>query len=302
MLRTVLACFALLISLQIKSQRPEASVGRLEHIEAFASEYVDPRNIDVWLPEGYNPKTEHYAVLYMHDGQNLFDSAFTYGGNEWQVDETLGRLMASANVRSCIVVGIWNTPKRFLEYAPRQPFDLMTGVSQDETRADRQYGGMPLSDDYLKFIVRELKPYIDKKYATLTGPESTFIAGSSMGGLISLYALAEYPGVFGGAACLSTHWPLRLQANNQAFTSAMIRYLAPKLDKITGKIVYFDFGTETLDSWYEPHQLRIDSLFREKSYHDENLMSKKFEGDAHNEVSWAKRLHIPLKFLLKENQ
>lgn len=300
MTKTIISCLVLLLSLYASSQRPVPSAGRLVRLEAFPSEYVDARNIDIWLPEGYDTQNTRYAVLYMHDGQNLFDPAFSYGGTEWQVDETLSGLMATAQVQQCIVVGIWNTPKRFLEYAPLQPFELMTGLSRDETLADRQYGGVPLSSEYLKFIVRELKPAIDKKFATLSDPGNTYIAGSSMGGLISLYALTEYPGVFGGAACLSTHWPLRLQNNSSAFTTAMIKYLAPRLDKMSAKKIYFDYGTETLDAWYEPHQLRIDSLFKAKRYSEENFMSKKFEGDAHNEASWAKRLHNPLKFLLRD--
>ena len=289
----------LLITLISFPVRAQSVKGRIERIKSIESRYAAQRITEVWLPEGYDPARNKYCVVYMHDGQNLFDSTFSYGGKEWKVDETLTDLRKNGLIKDCIVVAIWNTPLRFLEYAPQKPFGLMNGTSVREIRNEANYGGSPLSDDYLKFIVLELKPYIDKHYATLTGPEGTFISGSSMGGLISLYALTEYPEVFGGAACISTHWPLRLQNNSQAFTNASIEYLSARLDNLSNKKFYFDYGTETLDAWYEVHQVRIDSLFRAKGFTESNFLSIKFPGHAHNEASWAERFHIPAAFLLK---
>ena len=145
----------------------------------------------------------------MHDGQNLFDASKAYAG-EWGVDEHLARLIPTGQVRAPIVVGVWNTPLRLREYVPA---DLIAALPET-TRADVEaiYGGPALSDGYLRFLVEELKPRIDADFRTLTGRDDTAIMGSSMGGLISLYALMKHPEVFGAAGCLSTHWPLRLDA------------------------------------------------------------------------------------------
>lgn len=272
--------------------------GRLLSAFRLESANCETRNISIWLPDGYPRPGVKYAVLYMHDGQNLFDTTTAFGHKEWKVDETLSQLMEEGKIRPCIVVGIWNTPRRFLEYAPEKPFSLMIDAAQKEIEQAPLFGGRPLSDAYLRFIVEELKPYIDSHYAVDSSPSGTFIAGSSMGGLISLYALCEYPQVFGGAACISTHWPLRLTQNPQAFTQAMIEYLEPRIHQLTQKKIYFDHGTETLDATYEVHQQRIDSLFKAQGFPEKNWLSLKFAGAAHNETSWAERFNIPATFLL----
>lgn len=277
--------------------------GKLLPAFEMTSAYCDARKISVWLPEGYPQPGVKYAVLYMHDGQNLFDTATAYGHKEWKVDETLSKLIAEGKIVPCIVVGIWNTPRRFLEYAPAGPFALMSAEARKEIVNAPMFGGQPLSDGYLKFIVEELKPWVDSHFQVDSSPQATIIAGSSMGGLISLYALCDYPQVFGGAACISTHWPLRLQNNSPAFTKAMIEYLKPKIPLLQSHKVYFDYGTETLDALYEVHQLRLDSLFRAEKFPETQFRSLKFEGAAHNELSWAERFDIPALFLLgkKEN-
>lgn len=277
-------------------QVPEA---RVDHYPAFASDHVLPRNVDIWLPAGYDSTSaQRYAVLYMHDGQNVFDTTTSYGGAEWQVDEMVGRLMADGKIDSCIVVGIWNTPKRFFEYAPQAPFNLLPDSLKNVVRADFEGDSIPLSDAYLRFIVEELKPFVDASYKTLSGKDHTFIMGSSMGALISMYAVTEYPDVFGGAACLSTHWPFSLKNNSPAFTKAVIQYLAPRLHHLKDSKFYFDFGTATLDAGYEPHQKLIDSLFASNQFDDPHFISLKIEGAEHNEASWAARLDKPLLFLL----
>jgi enterochelin esterase-like enzyme len=124
------------------------------------------------------------------------------------------------------------------------------------------------------------------------------VAGSSMGGLISLYAALEYPKVFGGAACFSTHWPLSLKENSPAFTASMVRYLDKKLPRSRKPKLYFDHGSATLDAWYEPHQLRIDSVMHAHGYDAGNWLSRSFPGAAHNEAAWKKRVPLALQFLL----
>jgi predicted alpha/beta superfamily hydrolase len=157
------------------------------------------------------------------------------------------------------------------------------------------------SDNYLKFLVKELKPFIDKKYATNETSAATFIAGSSMGGLISVYALCEYPKVFGGAACLSTHWTGIFKADNP-FPKAMQVYLKMYLPEAKNHKIYFDYGTETLDAMYEPFQLQVDSIMMSKTYSIKNndWKTQKFEGENHSELAWSKRVKIPLEFLLRK--
>ena len=149
-------------------------------------------------------------------------------------------------------------------------------------------------------MVKELKPYIDSHYAVSTKTEDTFIAGSSMGGLISMYALCEYPNVFGGAACLSTHWPGIFSMEGNPIPDAFLAYMNKHLPKANTHKLYFDYGDQTLDALYLPLQQKVDSLMLAKGYNDSHWLTKFYPGDDHSEKSWNKRLHIPLEFLLKK--
>ena len=283
-----------------KNQKTDVS-GILKKFPDFKSKYVDPRNVDIWLPPSYDAKgSKKYPVLYMHDGQVLFETGRGFTGKEWEVDEMMTRLIKEKKIREAIVVGIWNTPKRFLEYAPEKPFLKLLPEEQMLTDSLKNaYGGSPLADSYLKFIAEELKPYMDTHYKTLPGRANTFMLGSSMGGLITIYALAEYPDIFSDVACLSTHFPILLNDNNPMIANLIIRWLKTNLPKGDGHKVYFDYGTETLDAWYEPHQLRMDSVMQDIGYErGVNWITRKFEGAEHSEVAWKERLDIPLVFLL----
>jgi enterochelin esterase-like enzyme len=143
-----------------------------------------------------------------------------------------------------------------------------------------------------------LKPLIDKKYSVHRDKKHTFIAGSSMGGLISMYAICEYPNVFGGAACLSTHWPGIFTVENNPIPEAFYNYLKTNLPNPKNHRIYFDYGTATLDAMYEPLQLKVDEVMKAKGYNSLNWSTNKFEGEDHSEKAWQKRLHIPLEFLL----
>lgn len=292
----------------INSQPLKVSSGKIQRHEAFKSNFIPSRNIDVWLPEGYNEK-KRYPVLYMHDGQMLYDAGTTWNQQEWGVDETASRLIASGEVPPFIVVGIWNSgPGRHSEYFPQRPYEEMNLRDKDPLlrrvrNLQKAFFTAPItSDRYLKFIVTELKPFIDKTYRTKKDAPNTFIAGSSMGGLISMYALCEYPKVFGGAACLSTHWPGVNEHENNPIPESFYQYLAKYLpDPVKAKNkIYFDYGTATLDSIYEPYQLKVDSVMRARNYTEKNWITKKFEGKDHSENAWSERLDIPLKFLMKK--
>ena len=280
------------------AQEATPSYGQVIRHTQFASKFVKPRNIDVWLPAGYNPQKK-YAVLYMHDGQNLFDTTITFNHQEWGVDEALHQLQLSKKIKDCIVVGIWNTPLRRQEYYPKKAFDYVPELWKDSLRKDLgNLQATPLSDDYLKFIVTELKPFIDKTYPTLSDKRNTYIAGSSMGGLISMYAMCEYPQVFGGAACLSTHWTGSVFRNEPAIAKGFMQYLEKYLPKPNQHIWYFDYGTATLDAWYEPYQLQANEIFKKKGYNNKHYRWRKFEGAAHNEIAWQARLPEILAYLL----
>jgi enterochelin esterase-like enzyme len=289
----------------LQAQTP--SSGSLRRYVRFGSEQVPPREVAVWLPEGYD-STKKYAVLYMHDGQMLFDSTTTWNRQEWRMDETAGELMAAQKLRPFIVVAISNISEdRHAEYCPQKPFSLLKKSDSIRMATTLRPDGKPFftvpvrSDRYLAFLVRELKPFIDKTFSTLPNRDNTFIAGASMGGLISLYAICEYPEIFGGAACLSTHWPIFYSSDNNPLTNALFRYMKKQLPDPNAHRIYFDYGTETLDKLYEPGQRNADKRMRAAGYGPSNWITLKFDGDDHSEKSWSRRLGQPLLFLLGKN-
>ena len=272
---------------------------RYDYYENFLSKYVEKRDIEVWLPGGYD-QTQSLPVLYMFDGQNIYHGIKGWDKKQynhgWQVDETLDSLFSKGNIPKMIVVGVHNIgKKRYSEYTPAKPKSL---VKKRMSNADISFREVYdkhdiTSDKFLKFMVEELKPFIDKNYKTDSGRNSTFLAGSSMGGLISAYAICEYPNIFGGAACISTHWPV--------MDGFFIEYLKNNLPNPLTHKIYFDYGTLGLDADYEPYQVLVDSLMVRNGYEkNKNWITKKFEGDNHHEDYWRKRFHHPIEFLLKE--
>ena len=272
--------------------------GTLIRHQDFASTLIPSRPVDVWLPEGYDAASEdRYPVVYMHDGQFMFDRSHSpYAGTDWlwDVDKTMTRLIDEGEIRPAIIVSVWmNDAKkvsRRAEYMPRKfiTADVWQQIVKDQPdMADQEV----TSDNYLRFLVEELKPFIDATYRTQPDRENTFVVGSSMGGLISAYAIAEHPAVFGGAACLSSDWPIT--------QGAFVEWLGDHLPAAGSNRVYFDHGTETRDASYAPHQLQMDEVMRNKGYRDGNdWITRRFEGADHTPRAWRERLHIPLKFLL----
>jgi len=286
------------------SEVPQVSDGKLEHIENFQSEYVSARNIDIWLPEDYSPDKK-YAVIYMNDGQTLFDPSMSWLDKEWGVDELMGKLSREKQVTDTIIIGISNSGLgRVDDYFPQKPFESLPQEYRASLRKEldkSEYTASMMidihSDNYLKFLVEELKPYIDNRYSTHPDRDHSFIMGSSYGGLISMYAISEYPDVFGGAACLSTHW-IGTFEDNPIIAQAFIDYFEQNVpDPATHKI-YFDHGSETLDQYYKPYQLKVDAIMLSSGYDSSNWKTLEFVGDDHSEESWRKRLDIPLEFLI----
>ena len=265
-------------------------------IEGFPSKYIGSRTIEILTPVNVTHDTA-FEVLYMFDGQNLFHSFKGWGGEQnegWQVDEILNKLHKEEQFPKMIVVGIFNGKDRQAEYMPAKPASEVQKriASSSDPWEQTLKMSAPKSDQQLQFIVEELKPYVDANFKTKKDRASTFVAGSSMGGLMAAYAICEYPEVFGGAACLSTHWPI--------LNGVFLEYIQENLpDPATHKI-YFDFGTEGLDGDYEPFQKKADAAMEKAGYKKgTNWNTLKFEGAKHHEEDWNKRLDIPLRFLLE---
>lgn len=279
--------------------------GTLLRIDDFPSNHIPPRKVDIWLPEGYS-NTKKYAVLYMHDGQMLFDSKITWNQQEWKVDEISSQLMKDSITKDFIVVAPFNiNDLRHSEYFPQKPFESLPESVRDSLFEEAAKNNFKFdsvtSDNYLGFIVNELKPYVDANYSVLSDRDNTFVAGSSMGGLISMYAICEYPEVFGGAACLSTHWPGGDPHDDDLLANTFFKYMRTHVPSSKTHKFYFDYGTETLDKFYPKYASRVNKIFKDKGYDDLNFKNLKFKGEGHTEESWQKRLDIPLTFLLKKN-
>jgi predicted alpha/beta superfamily hydrolase len=291
--------FLLICYISLGQNLPKVSSGRIVRHANFKSTNVATRNVDVWLPEGYNA-SKKYNVIYMHDGQMLFDSAQTWNKKEWKVDEVISQLIAEKKIESCIVVGIWNNgSERISEYYPNKIFNLLDEKTQKLLSEKYCNGKTANGDNYLKFVVEEVKRFIDKTYSTNPDKEHTFMLGSSMGGLISVYAISEYPEVFGGAACISTAWLSSIEPNYEIQT-AVFQYLRTNMAMPLGHKIYMDYGTGESDKPYELTQSFVDLIAKGKGYRDSNYMSKVFNKAEHDEVAWSQRLHVSLEFLLKK--
>ncbi|CAN7700890.1 alpha/beta hydrolase-fold protein [Pseudoduganella sp. LjRoot289] len=287
-----------------------AGEGSFVSLGDFPSRQVAPRKVVVWLPPGYDPKGERHAVLYMHDGQNLFDPGTATGRQPWDVHKRLAALLEAGALRPAIIVGIASGRERAREYGPAAAVEALAPALRASLLGDPPIpGGQPtLSEEYLRFIVDELKPAVDARFRTSPERADTFIMGSSMGGLISLYALARYPEVFAGAACLSTHWPLTTNFNLLTdkddprpvrYAAAYFDWLARKLPRAGRHKLYFDHGDATLDALYAPYQQQVDAIVRAKGYRaGVDWISQVFPGAAHSEPAWRERVEVPLRFLL----
>jgi predicted alpha/beta superfamily hydrolase len=251
------------------SATPQKSsiVGKVRYHRQFPSKYLRyPRDIIVWLPPSYTRRpAKRYPVLYMQDGQNLFDPATSFAGVDWQVDETATRLIRTREICEMIVVGIYNSPDRLEEYSASA-----AGLN------------------YARFMIEELKPFMDKTYRAKTDSKNTAAMGSSMGGLISFLLAWWYPEVFYQAACLSSSFLW----NRNALIRAIAYYIGPKKEVR----YYIDVGSrETL---LRSGHDQMTQLLKKKGFVEGvDLEFHVVEGGEHNEASWGSRLGIPLQFL-----
>ena len=297
----VLAVLALLVAVAAWWMRPPANTiptasrGSLERFPQFNSQYVQPRDVVVWLPVGYHTG-DSCDVMYMHDGNMLFDATTTWNRQEWRVDEVMDSLIGTGKIRPCIVVGIYNTDARLNEYFPTKSCQFVPEAELQDVKLEKL-----TADAYLRFIIEELKPFIDERYKPLTTREHTFMMGSSMGGLISLYALCEYPQVFGGVACLSSHLSMALLPNGvdgEVWATAFRDYVQAHLPKANSSLIYMDHGTRDFDADYGKYQQLLDNVITGKGWDKAHYMTCVYQGHRHRETSWAARLDQPLLFLL----
>lgn len=275
------------------------AAGKLLRVEDFPSEYIKPRPVDVWLPEDYS-EDKKYNVLYMHDGQMLFDSTTTWNKQEWKVDEWASTLMSDRKTKDFIVVGIYNIADiRWQDLFPQKAYNFISEEEKSQLKSIAGSKDFKLNgDNYLKFLVEELKPVIDSTYSVYTDQEHTFVMGSSMGGLMSMYTVSEYPEVFGGAACISTHWVGAMPVDNNPYPDAIFKYMEANLPQAGQHKLYFDYGNKTLDEHYPQYAPRVDAILKQKGYTEDNAKNLFFEGTDHSENSWNARLDQPLLFLL----
>lgn len=294
-----------------EKKRINVCCGELLIIDTFPSKLIPQRTVAVWLPSGYSSNTK-YPVFYFHDGQMLFDSLSTWNKQEWGVDEvfsSINQVSGSPYFPQAIVVGIWNNGRdRHSNYFPQQP---MVGLdSLQKTRFMSLKRGENLlfstdiySDNYVDFIVRELKPYIDGHFSTLPDKSNTSIAGSSMGGLISMYAAVKYPNIFGNVVCLSTHWIGAFDAKEMAIFPYFEQYLKDNLLVSDGSQKWiFTRGGRGLDAFYEQPQNSVNNIFISKGYiENKTFFYKLYPEHTHNERAWNYQLQFVLKSIWEEN-
>jgi predicted alpha/beta superfamily hydrolase len=237
----------------------------------FSPQLNNSRTLILYLPPSYNQNPlKRYPVIYMHDGQNLFNAATSSFGTEWQVDENINSAVAGGRMDEVIVVGIYNTPNRIWEYTPC---------------CDATYGGGG-ADTYERFLIDTVKPYVDGHFRTLPSKENTAIMGSSLGGLLSFYIARRNPTVFSKAGCMSSSFWWNVEALTvqveQSTTHVPVRF-------------YIDAGTSS-DGLTET--TRMDNALLADGYvQGTDLDFLVAQGGSHNEASWAARVATPLAWL-----
>ena len=264
------------------------AAGRMETLSVESGDSSVPsREIRVWLPPGYDEGDLRYPVIYFHDGQNVFRPGGPFGC--WFAEDAAAEEMKSGQMREAIIVAVPNNEAdmgnaRITEYQP--PSDTNP---RDPSR------GNGICDRYGKFLLEKVKPAIDARYRTLPDRENTAVAGSSMGGLVSLW-LGLNTEAFGAVGVFS---PALWTSPN--FMKSVME--GTKKDNLR---IYMDMGTEekgnlTGDYWQDALAVR-EALLKQGYVEGESLLWNPGEGDEHNEKAWAKRLPVALRFLMAKGK
>jgi predicted alpha/beta superfamily hydrolase len=256
-----------------------AEEGRLRYHRRFASKFLSTRrDLIVYLPPNYDDSSKtRYPVLYLQDGQNLFDPETAFGGRDWRADLTADSLVQQGSIPPLIMVGIYNTGvRRVSEYTPtRDPRSKKGG------KADR----------YAQMLAREIKPFIDTEYRTAKSASSTGVGGSSLGALTALHAGICYPGVFGRLALISPSvW----------WDSHAVLHIVSSFNSASRPRIWLDIGTEegsNPQKVVEDTRLLRTALEAKGWSENENLRYQEFPGAGHNEDAWSARFGLVLEYL-----
>jgi predicted alpha/beta superfamily hydrolase len=262
--------------------RVEAATGDLRLHEFRSRFFRNGRFLRVWLPPGYDDaenSVTRYPVLYLNDGQNLFEPSTSFTGVEWQVDETAERLIREERIRPMIVVGIDNAGRdRLREYMPyRSLSPAMLRVQGSR---------------YPNFLIKEVMPFISRTYRIASGPENTGLGGSSLGALISLYTAASHPGWFGRLLLES---PSLWASNRQMIKeSRTVKQWPERIFLATGTA---EAGREDRDRSMVDDVRELAAIFRRAGLNDHRIKLVVEEGATHHESAWARRFPDALAFL-----
>lgn len=268
--------------------------GRFVEFDTAASGAMPQTHITVWLPPGYDRSKVRYPVVYMHDSQNLFFLERSNFNKVWAADKSALRLIAVGKVSPFIIVGIDQPGEaRYAQYMPQALY--ATASPELRGKFDTMAKVPVYSDAYLRFLVHDLKPKVDRRFRTKSDRDHTAIAGSSMGGLISCYAFTRYPKIFGRAACISTHWPMGDPTKTDANREEIIKLWAVEFGRGLGKPgkrrLWMDHGDKTLDAFYPPFQAAIDVEVEKLGWRKEvHFASRAYPGAEHEENAWAARM------------
>jgi len=255
--------------------------GNIKRHRAFPSRILgNRRDVLVYLPRGYGRLSlRRYPVLYLHDGQNVFDAATAFAGVEWGVDETAERLIQRKLIEPLIIVAVANLgDERIHEYAPTR------GVIDAKAKRKRRSKG--LAREYGHFLMDELKPYIDRKYRTKREAEFTGLGGSSLGALVTLAIGILYPHVFRRLITMSPSiW----------WDDFAIYRLVDSIEEKPPLKIWLDTGTAE-PGWEHARELR-DRLVEKGWRLFGNLQYLEAKGADHSEAAWAARVDPALRFL-----
>ena len=301
-----LAPLALLTGLAACFLPSPAESGRTVDVASLEAEGLPQQRVTIWLPPEYDSQPKkHFSVLYMWDGQNLFDPAQTHYGKAWMVQEVLNGMVARGEAEPHIVVGIWSPPgkDRYRIYVPQFAAGARGELAKDVAG---MAGGPIASQLQLDWVADTLVPRIDSEYRTRAGADGRTIAGASMGGVMSCYAIIERPDIFGHSGCVSAHLALAspdlAPAHRDQIAGLWDGYLDAKLGKPDGRRVWMDHGTQKLDSYYAPWQVMVAHDLSERGWQEgEDYTARVYEGAEHDEIFWNARMAEMLRWLWRED-
>ena len=283
---------------------PPSGRGSLFVRRAVPSVGLLPRDLFVWMPDAPVPP-DGFPVLYMQDGQNLFDARLVPFGTAWEADLALSRLADAGLAVPAIIVGIASTAERCTDYAPALILDRLPPSARGAVEA--AWGGAARSADYARMVIEEMRPLIDAHFPTCPAAHATFLGGSSLGAVAALEILARYPDQVAGAACLSAHYSLLPVTETEAIpdhfaadvTRAVGDFAVSCLPPAGRHALWIDRSALGIDRFYGPTHAAIASALAGLGYLEgSDLALRVYPGVGHDEDAWRARFGNALAFLL----